>query len=116
MADFSFFFKGPFHHRLGGNPGVVRSGQPQNLPTQESGASGKNVLNRIIENMPKGQNSCDVGRGNDNGVTGLFGVRISAVIAPFDPLVIKPVFDLGWFVGWSELRHGAEQNALLGGA
>jgi hypothetical protein len=62
--------------------------------------------------MPKGQNSCDVGRRNDNRVTWFFGMRIGLVVAPVDPLAIKPIFDLGWVVGWSELRHDAEQNAF----
>jgi hypothetical protein len=31
-------------------------------------------------------------------------------------LAIKPIFDLGWVVGWSEFRHDAEEDALPEGA
>ena len=81
---------------------------------QETGTTGEYVLNRVIEHMPKSQNSRDVGWRYYNRVSWFGGSGVGEIVTPFHPLAIQPVLDLGGIVGWGEFRHESGRMPSLG--
>jgi hypothetical protein len=101
---------------------MVGARQPENLHSEEASPSGEDVLDRVVEDMTQGKDSGHIGWRNDDGVRGFGGSGIGPIIAPIDPLGVKPVFDLGRIVTGGEFRHGRERMPFpfagekLGGA
>ena len=80
--------------------------KPQHFATEEASASGEDILNGVIENVTKGEDSGDVGWWYDDGVTRFLGIGVRPVVVAFVPLTVETIFDLSGFVGRSEFRHG----------
>ena len=80
--------------------------KPKYFATEEASTAGENVLNGVIEDVTKGEDSGDVGWWDDDGVTRFLGIGVRPVVVAFVPLAVETIFDLSGFVGRSEFRHG----------
>ena len=80
--------------------------KPQHFATEEASSAGEDILNGVIENVTKGEDSGDVGWWYDDGVTRFLGIGVGTVVVTFVPLTVETIFDLSGFVGRSEFRHG----------
>ena len=80
--------------------------KPKHFATEEASASGEDILNGVIEDVTKGEDSGDVGWWDDDGVTRFLGIGVRSVVVAFVPLAVETIFDLSGFVGRSEFRHG----------
>ncbi len=106
MANLAFFFQSPFDNGLRGDARVIGPRKPKDFATEEASTSGEDVLDGVIEDVTKGEDSGDVGWRNDDGVTRFLGIWVGPVVVTFVPLAVETVFDLSGFVGRSEFRHG----------
>ena len=55
-----------FDSGLRSHASVIHSGKPQYLMPQHAGAACQDVLNRVVQDMPEGEHSGNVGWRNDN--------------------------------------------------
>ena len=108
VFDDTLLFQGALHHCLGGDARVVGAGQPEHFLSQHACASGEDVLDGIVEDVPEGQHPGDVRRWDDNGVGralrgDAFGVGGKAAL--LQPAGIPRFFNGLGFVGLWELGH-----------
>ena len=87
-----------FHLGLGGNPGVVGSGEPKYGVALLAGPAGKNVLDGVVEHMSHGQHPSHIGWGDDDGVRGFFRIRVPLKGTVLFPGMIEAVLHLFWLV------------------
>ena len=62
-----------FHPYLGGYARMVRSGEPEDFVSFLARAAAEDVLQGIVQDMSQMQHSRDIGRRNDNRISGLAG-------------------------------------------
>ena len=83
---------------LGGNASMVGAGKPESGMPLLACPAGKNVLNGIVENMTHGQNSGDIGRGDNDGVGGFIRIGFSCERTFSFPFFVEAVLHLFWLV------------------
>mmetsp|Transcript_4894 Transcript_4894/g.8934 ORF Transcript_4894/g.8934 Transcript_4894/m.8934 type:complete len:282 (-) Transcript_4894:66-911(-) len=96
------------HHRLGGNPGMVRAWHPQGLVPLHALPADEHVLQRVCEGMPHVQDPRHVRGGQDDRVRLLVGVGVRSKVASLLPEVVPLVLNSGGVVA------GGHHFGLLG--
>src|SRR5436853_7542202 len=82
MTGHAFVLPEPFLDRgLGADPGVIHSGQPQHFKPPHSSATDQNVLDRIIQHVPKSEDAGDVWRRHHDRERRLRRLSVSLKIA-----------------------------------
>ncbi len=89
-----------FDHGLRGDPGVIGARQPEHFLAQHARAPGEDVLDGVVQDVPKGEHAGDVRRRDDDGIRrlGRSGVgretsrrpASARTISPRPPAVRKP--------------------------
>src|SRR5437667_5124624 len=85
--------------------GVISSWQPQHFEALHARTARENVLDRVVEDVAKGENAGDIGRRNHNRESWLCGARIRSKIVIFDPARVPLRLDCFWVVRFRKLRH-----------
>ena len=98
VLTFSFLPQLLFDLGLGGNAGVVGSREPKNGVTLLTCPAGKNILNGVIEHMSHGQHPSHIGWRDDDGVRGLFRIRVPLKGTVLFPGMIEAVLHLFWLI------------------
>ena len=104
------------HLDLGGDAGVVRSGQPQCLIPLHPLKTGEDVLQGRVHGMPHMKLACDIGRRHNNGKRFLIGIRLRLEATAVHPHFVDPglhipgIIDLWQFfthsvLSFSEIRQ-----------
>ena len=62
-----------------GDAGVVGTGEPEDFLAEETGATGEDVLDGVVEDVAEGEDAGDVGERNDDGEGGLGRGGIGAI-------------------------------------
>ena len=105
-----FFLKRPFHNCLRGNPGMVCSRQPEHFKAFHPRLARENVLDSVIQNVPKRQHAGDIRRRNNNRVRRLLRSRISDEKPVLQPEVVPLQLDCLGLVSfrnfWHIFNHG----------
>ena len=101
------------HHHLGGNAGVIGSGEPHGILAQHALPAGEDVHFGVVEHVSHVQAASDVGRrqqeGIDVGAVG-GGCGMEEVLA--DPVGSPASFNLGGIVNlWQFVRHKTENSS-----
>ncbi len=94
-----------FHHILSGNAGMVRAGHPENIVAFQSVIPAENVLKRHIQRMSHVKDTRDIGRGDDNRITGAKVAFVRSKKLMFFPESIPAFFDILGFVSFIRLIH-----------
>jgi len=85
-AGFAFFFQFALDDRLGGDPRMVGSRQPQHVKTAHALPAHQSILNGVIKRVTQVQLSRHIGRRQDDAVRRtrrfLFGFKIAAAHPP----------------------------------
>ena len=89
----------PLHDGLRGDTRMVGAGKPENLMAGLAGATGQNILERVIEHMAQGQDTGDIRRRNDQRVGRSQGGRIRREATRFAPTGVPFLFDIARGVG-----------------
>ena len=79
------FADAPFHHRLGGDAGVVGARHPKGVEALHAPPADEDVLQGVVQGVAQVQRAGDVGRRDDDGVGRARGVGIAveeAVVFP----------------------------------
>jgi hypothetical protein len=97
-----------FDRGLRPDSGMIGPGQPKHLETLHPRAACENVLDRVIEDMPEGQDTGDIGRWDDDGKRRLGRIRIRAEAARFLPMGIPFRLHRAGIVGFGQLCHREE--------
>ena len=79
---------------LGGDGGVVGAGHPQGLIPLHPPPADQDILEGLVQGVAHMQLAGDVGRGDDDGIGGLFAVRVRMEIVPIQPKAVGPVLHL----------------------
>ena len=88
-----------FNARLGGDAGVVGTGEPADLLTLHAVVAAEDVLKRIVEHMPERENAGNVRRRDDDGIGLLLRIRLPVKIPGRFPFREPFCFDLSRFIG-----------------
>ena len=96
-----------FDNGLSGDACMISAGEPKDLVAGLAGSTGKDVLERIVQHMPEGEDAGHIRRRDNNRVGGFWRCGISGEVAAFDPMGIPFLFDGLWFVGLGQFGHGA---------
>ena len=93
------------HLAFRGDPGVVRAGEPADRFAHHAMPADQDVLKRIVQHMPHGQDTRHVRRGDHNGIGFLFRIRLAAEQPVILPVGIPFGFDFRRFVCFRHFRH-----------
>ena len=88
-----------FDPRLGGDAGVVGAGEPADLLALHAVVAAEDVLKRVVEHVPEGENAGDVRRRDDDGIRLLLRIRFPVKIPGGFPFREPFRFDLSRFIG-----------------
>ncbi|MPM97766.1 hypothetical protein SDC9_144943 [bioreactor metagenome] len=91
-----------FNPGLGGDPGMVGAGKPADFVAAHAVIAHQNVLKRVVEHMPEGQDAGDIGRRNHHRIGRLARIRIGVKKTVLFPEVVPEIFNIRRLVG---LRH-----------
>lgn len=91
VAAFALFCQRAFHHVLGGDSGVIRTGNPQHFLALLAGMATEDILERMVQRMSDMQRAGYVRRGNDDGIGFSLGVHVGREGVVLFP-VSAPVF------------------------
>ena len=78
-----------FHHRLGGDAGVVHTRQPQHLETLHALAAGQRIHQRVVQRMTHVQAAGHVGRGQHDRVRRFGAARIGSEVTGIHPALVQ---------------------------
>jgi hypothetical protein len=93
----------PLHHVLGGYPGMVRTGHPEDVVTAHPLPAAEDVLQGIVQRMPHMEHSGNVGGGDDDAVGGLVTRGIGMKVPLLLPLPVTPFLNALRLVDFSQL-------------
>ncbi len=99
------FTKGFFDGCLRGEAGMVGAWQPQDFVALKPGATAKDVLDSVVENVAECEDASDIGRWNHDRVFGFGRCRLRVVEAGVHPARIKFLLDWCRIVGFGEFWH-----------
>ena len=91
---------------LRSHAGVVRARQPEHFVAQHSRAARQNILDRVVQDVPKSQNSGDIRRRDHDRIRGLGRIRVRPETSGFLPARVPLWFDSARIVGLWQLGHG----------
>ena len=58
-----------FHHSFRGDAGVVGAREPEDFPAVHARLAAEDVLDGVVEDVAKGEDTGDVGWGDDDGIS-----------------------------------------------
>jgi hypothetical protein len=90
-------------HALGRDAGVVGAGLPQRVVALHPPPAGEDVLERVVQHVPQGQDAGHVGRRDDDGVRLALGVHVGLEVAAFFPRGVPSLFHGGRVVAGREI-------------
>ena len=106
VAGLSFLLAELFlHHDLGGNAGVVGTGQPKHFLAFHAGLASQNVLNGVVEHVAHVQHPSDIRRWDDDGEAGFFRGWIGFEKALIQPCLIPFGFNFGGLIRLGKFTH-----------
>src|SRR5439155_7906831 len=108
VFDESLFFERALDDGLGGDAGVVGAGEPEDFATEHARAAGEDVLDGVVEDVAKGEDTGDVGWGDDDGISRALSRnarRVGDETFPVKPELIPFRLDRLWIVGFGDFRH-----------
>ena len=91
--------------RLGGDGGVVGTGQPQRLIALHPAPAGEDVLQGVVQRVTDVQLTRDVGRRHDDAIGLFIRVDRGVEVVVLQPVAIYPFLDLRRVVGLVEFCH-----------
>ena len=94
-----------FHHILSGDPGMISAGHPENIVAFQSVIPTEDILERHIQRMSHVKNTGDIGRGNNNRITGTGIAFICSKQLMFFPESIPAFFNILRFISFIRLIH-----------
>ena len=87
-----------FHLCLGGNTRVIGTREPESIMALLPCPAGQNVLDCVVENMPHGQDTGHIGRGDDDGISGFFRIWFPTEGTLIFPGLVEAVLHIFWLV------------------
>ena len=109
-----FLFRSPqmfFHRRLRPDAGVIDPREARALHALHPGATRENVLDRVVEHVPKREHAGDVRRRHDDRKRRLCRMRIRVKIAGLQPACVPFLLDARRIVIFWKVRHRCEYIA-----
>ena len=102
MAALAFLGKGTFHHVLGGDTGVVSTGNPEHVLALLAGMAAEHVLKGLVQGMADVKDTGDVGRRNDDGIRIARGGQVGSEGLLFFPVLAPVSFHFLRFIGFGQ--------------
>ena len=96
MPGYFLRIKLAFDDDLGGDTGMVGSGNPGRIEPAHAVVTYQPVHDGLVESMSHVQGACDIGRRELDGERGFVFVERSAEISSFFPFFAPVFFNFGW--------------------
>ena len=107
----AFVFAEPLFDRgLGSNSGVIHPRQPKHFETLHPRASGKNVLNAVVQNVAEREHAGDVRRRHHDRERFVLRSRVRLEVVIVDPTLIPLRLNRSRIVGFGKLSHCEESS------